>query len=510
MALSNNAGSVESDPREFKQLSELDPRAGYGPSDAISTYPHNDDRLAASLAGLLPLTKWAHQNEAQEGLDAWNLTWQSAGTSSSRSRDGPLSTGSVGDTASSQSTSATRRARAKNSPEKNVTVPVAKTGSLMLPDTHLSEAQRRGPRHLGAAEKSRLVDAVCGILRRRIGGVLAAITRGAAGGEQSNPGSTFSPMRAVLSSQRRTNGAGKRKGTHRGEGPGDDSDADDLEKRHRRYPEPGPGVIRDKFACPCFKRDPQLYGPESDCASHSWDIRRLKEHLRRRHLPQFECDRCFGGFCSEAKLATHRRNCATSTKGDGDRPARLAQQKYGRIMDAQLFRGKSDHAKWLTIFRILYPEVPPEEYPSPYHDHNSIENFLHFALQQTSLHLPAELGQLVFVAGSEDARDRVTEVVRGFLRSVYDNYRDSQRVTPSTTLRAQDRLALERAGPFSNGLAQADPLPSALAAPETTVGPIAPGVQGCLEALLFSGLVDEDITRVLAGQTDPFPWDFEE
>ncbi|RYP68430.1 hypothetical protein DL771_006694 [Monosporascus sp. 5C6A] len=464
-------------------------------------WKNSDDRVTASIAGLLPpLTERAHRKEGRERMEAWNKTWQLAGTPSLKRRDVPLSTGSEDEAASAESTGADRRAWAENRPEENVAVPAAEEEGLVLPDTHPSEAQLRGPRRLTAAEKSRLVEAVRNYLRRRISRVLGATARGAAGGEQSNPSSTFSRTRAVPSSQQRTNGTGKRKGNQRGEGPGDDSDGDDLARRHKRYAEPGSGVVRDKFACPCFKRDPQLYGRESDCASHSWDIRRLKEHLRRRHLPLFECDRCFGGFCSEAKLASHQRNCATPAKGDGDRPAQLAQQKCGMIMDTQLFKGKSDHAKWLAIFEILYPEVPREEYPSPYRDRNSVENFLHFALQQTPLHLPAELGQLVFVMGSEEARDRVTEVMRGFLRSVYDNYRDSQRPTSSTTPRAQNALT---SGP-------ADHLSNWRAAPETTVDPVTPGIQAYVEALLPPGFVEEEIARVLPGQTVPFPRNFEE
>ncbi|RYP26450.1 hypothetical protein DL767_008012 [Monosporascus sp. MG133] len=503
MTLKNRAGSFDPDSRESSQLTEQDPRAGYRPSGAVSTYLHSsDDQLVASLAGLLPpLIEWAPRKEWQQHIETWNKSLLTAGTSSPNRRDGPLSTGSEDEAASAQSTSADRRrARAKNSPEENVTVPAAEQEGLALPDPRVSEAQCQGPRRLTAAEKSRLVEAVRNCLRRRISGVLGAATRGPSGGEQSNTSSTSSRTRAVPSSQQRTNGTGKRKGNQRGEGPGDDSDADDLKKRHKRYPGPSPGVIRDKFACPSFKRYPQLYGPESDCASHSWDIRRLKEHLRRRHLPLFECDRCLGGFCSEAKLATHRRNCATPAKGDGDRPAQLARQKCGRIMDTQLFKGKSDHAKWLAIFEILYPEVPREEYPSPYHDHDSVENFLHFALQQTSLHLPAGIGQLVFVIGSEDAMDCVTEVVRGFLRSVYDNYRDSQRLTSPTTLRAPNNPALE----------PADHLSDVQPAPETTVDPIAPRVPGHAEAFLPFGFVNEEMTRALRGETVAFPWDFEQ
>ncbi|RYP58569.1 hypothetical protein DL770_010398 [Monosporascus sp. CRB-9-2] len=466
--------------------------------EAVSRYIHSDERLAASLAGLLPpLTVWAHQKEGLERIEAWNKTWQSA---SSGRRDGPLSSGGEDEAASAESTSADRRAWAKNSPEEDVTVPAAEQEGLALPDTRPSEAQPQGPRRLTAEEKSRFVEAVRNYLCCRISDVLGAATRGAAGGEQSNPSSTSSQMRAVPSSQQRPNGTGKRKGHQRGEGSGDDSDAGGRGKRHKTHPEPSPGVIRDKFACPFFKRDPQLYGPESDCASHSWEIRRLKEHLRRRHLPLFECDRCLGGFCSEPKLAAHRRNCATPAKGGGERPAQLAQQKWGRIMDTQLFRGKSDHAKWLAIFEILYPEVPREGYPSPYHDHNPVENFVHFALQQTPLHLPAELGQRVFVIGGEDARDCVTEVVRAVLRSVYDIYPDSQRLTSPTTLRAPNSLTSEPVNHLSDGQA----------ASETASAPIAPGVQSCVEAFLSSGFVDEGITRLLPGQTVPYSLNFEE
>ncbi|RYP06752.1 hypothetical protein DL765_009381 [Monosporascus sp. GIB2] len=478
MTLNNSAGASESDAPESSQLSEQDRRARYGSCDAVSTYLHSDaDRLVPSLAGLLPLlTKWAYVSEGLECMDAFDKAWQSAGKSSSKRRGAPSTTGSEDEAAFAESTSADRRPRAKNSPGESPAVPAAIKAS------------------------SRLVEAARNCLLRRIGDVLGTTTRGAARGGQSDPSSTSSRVSAVQSSQQRTSGAGKRKGTERAEGPGDDSDADDVKKRHKSHPEPSPGVMRDRFACPCFKRDPQLYGPESDCASHSWDIRRLKEHLGRRHLPRFECGRCFAGFCSKAKLATHQGDCATPAEGDGDRPAQLAQQKYGRIMDKERFKRMSGRAKWFVIFEILYPEVPREQYPSPYHERGSVEGFLRFALQQTPLHLPTEHDQLALDMGSEDPRNRATEVVRGFLRSMYDNYRDSQRPTSSTAPRAQNSLALEPADPLSDGQA----------APETTVGPIAPGVQGYVEALLPFDFANEETTLVLPGQTVPPPWDFGE
>ncbi|RYO86236.1 hypothetical protein DL762_004855 [Monosporascus cannonballus] len=447
MTPNNSAGDFEFDAPESSQLSEQDPRARHSSCDAASTYLHSDDdRLAASLAGLLPLlTKWAPLKRGLGRIDAFDKAWQSAGTPSSKRRGVPSSTGSEDEAAFAESTGADRRPRAKNSPEESLAVPEARSPS------------------------PRLVEAARNCLRHRISDVLGATTRGAARGEQSDPSSTSSRTRAVQSPQQRTNGAGKRKATERAEGPGDDSDADDVKKRHKGHPEKSPGVIRDRFACPCFKRDPQLYGLESDCASHSWDIRRLKD-------------------------------CATPTGVDRDRPAQLARQKYGRIMDKERFKRLSGHAKWFVIFEILYPEVPRAEYPSPYHERSSVEGFLRFALQQTPLHLPTELDQLALDMGSEDARDRVTEVVKGFLCGVYDNYRDSQRLTSSTTLRAQNSLALE----------PADPLPNGQAAPETTVDPIAPGVRCYVEALLPSGFANEETTLVLPGQTAPSSRDFEE
>ena len=63
--------------------------------------------------------------------------------------------------------------------------------------------------------------------------------------------------------------------------------------------------------------------------------------------------------------------CRTSHEPKKDSHAKLAQDKYHKIIDKALLKLKSDVEKWSKIFGILYPEVTLADYPSPckYHEH---------------------------------------------------------------------------------------------------------------------------------------------
>ncbi len=71
--------------------------------------------------------------------------------------------------------------------------------------------------------------------------------------------------------------SGKRKRLeNRDDDNNDDSDAETEPKQKKVKQISSLVTTREKFACPCFKRNPANHDQNSDCASHVWEIRRLK------------------------------------------------------------------------------------------------------------------------------------------------------------------------------------------------------------------------------------------
>lgn len=137
-------------------------------------------------------------------------------------------------------------------------------------------------RLLTPARKHMLVELVNRNVRTWFGeafqaGILeaAAIEAGSANTTESpNTGSASQPQVEAPS-----NRGSKRKSADDGRGDDcneDDSDEEEQTKRHKGNSGPRSDAKRDKFACPCYKREPQRYDPGTDCATHVWDIKRLK------------------------------------------------------------------------------------------------------------------------------------------------------------------------------------------------------------------------------------------
>lgn len=78
-------------------------------------------------------------------------------------------------------------------------------------------------------------------------------------------------------SQQPANRGAKRKGADDREDRGDDdSDSQDQPKRRKSKLGTKSKIEPEKFACPCFKKEPHQYSQGSDCATHDWNIKRLK------------------------------------------------------------------------------------------------------------------------------------------------------------------------------------------------------------------------------------------
>ncbi|KAK7745694.1 hypothetical protein SLS62_009660 [Diatrype stigma] len=278
-------------------------------------------------------------------------------------------------------------------------------------------------RLLTPARKHMLVELVNRNVRTWFGEAFQVAVQEAEAIEQGSANSESHNTDLVSQSQEPEVRGIKRKGSNeRDDCSEDDSDVEEHPKRHKRKSGPGSAVKGDKFACPCFKREPQRYDPVSDCATHVWDIKRLKEHLNRQHLPRFECERCAKGFCSQNKLNAHLNTCQTHRQTKRDGPGKHAQEKYQKIVDKAIFRGISDVEKWRNIFGILHPEVPRADYPSPYLEELTAEKFRDY----TSRHLP-RLFEEELEGEVQETSSRLVQALRRALVKVNINFIESSR-----------------------------------------------------------------------------------
>jgi hypothetical protein len=147
-------------------------------------------------------------------------------------------------------------------------------------------------------------------------------------------------------------------------------DEEDSEKRKRKDAT-SQAQLKDrlkKLACPYYKRYPASDKLSKSCHAPGWDsVHRVKEHIYRRHQrPPFRCPRCLEAFGNEDKLTEHQRAamiCETSAVRPEEETTYISKSQEMELRKRK--REVSEEEKWFTIFRILFPRVPSEQFPSP-------------------------------------------------------------------------------------------------------------------------------------------------
>ncbi|KAK0752975.1 hypothetical protein B0T18DRAFT_395736 [Schizothecium vesticola] len=149
---------------------------------------------------------------------------------------------------------------------------------------------------------------------------------------------------------------------------GQDDDEDALATDSKRAKVSSPNG--EAFACPYWKKDAQTY---SRCCKFKFeDVRRVKQHLDRRHVKTIRCPRCQGKFETRISCDDHIRDadCARQPKImdegiDQDQKDRLS--KKGQATQSQFQR-------WYVVWRIVFPGIV--EPVSPYNDDDGLSEFL--------------------------------------------------------------------------------------------------------------------------------------
>jgi len=183
------------------------------------------------------------------------------------------------------------------------------------------------------------------------------------------------------------NGArlGKRKRPEDDDGDDDGDDRDDNSMPPPKTRKFRPLETRSSsLACPFWKHDPFKY---ADCSRNKlYKISRVKQHIDRKHSPQFYCECCLAVFPDEARHGNHVRsgNCAW------DPTARLdgITHQQRRQLSRKSKPGLSEPERWFVIWDVV---LPGQRRPaSPYIDADLSMDLYQFQAF-THMHGPAVL-----------------------------------------------------------------------------------------------------------------------
>ncbi|KAF2102943.1 hypothetical protein NA57DRAFT_71927 [Rhizodiscina lignyota] len=147
----------------------------------------------------------------------------------------------------------------------------------------------------------------------------------------------------------------------------DQNDEERPNKQQRQISELG---SPRKLACPYFKHDPCRYGNASACSGPGWpSIHRLKEHLYRRHTRPIACSRCGCQFQSESELFGHQQQTVPCELNQTRVLEGLTKDQERELRSKRTKSNKCTEEKWCRVYRILFPQVPENQIPSPYYDY---------------------------------------------------------------------------------------------------------------------------------------------
>ena len=156
----------------------------------------------------------------------------------------------------------------------------------------------------------------------------------------------------------------------------DNGDHDDGEDAGDSRSSQMPNQLSEKLpllACPFWKRDPRKH-----CSCHRLKLTKInyvKQHLSRKHTPEFYCERCYAIFSDGTSHDEHVLAVVPC-----QRPLNARLEGITHAQNFQLIKKSnpklSIEGKWFAIWDILFPnEAHP---PSPYLDSELSEDLSSF------------------------------------------------------------------------------------------------------------------------------------
>ncbi|KAI1496306.1 hypothetical protein F5X99DRAFT_424789 [Biscogniauxia marginata] len=133
---------------------------------------------------------------------------------------------------------------------------------------------------------------------------------------------------------------------------GDNSSEEDVNGPSKRTRGHG-GLPR--FACPFFKRNPQLYQDCQSCLHHWPNVSRIKDHLYKQHmLHDNQCNRCGSRFNNQHGLRSHQRQAVPCMVRDLEYDEGIDHCTKSKLQDKKLARGSTEEEKWYAVYGILF------------------------------------------------------------------------------------------------------------------------------------------------------------
>ena len=165
---------------------------------------------------------------------------------------------------------------------------------------------------------------------------------------QTTPRAPAGPSRPLKS---------KKHGRQNGDNGDEEDDAPNHPKRPKLKDEAPAGSGKRLLACPFWKHDQLSHW---NCSFQKNDtIGHLKQHLKRRHTPDFYCAVCFATFKDDLSHHAHVQS-ATCVLAPGVELVGITHKQRTQLgKNSQ--RGSSDEAKWHHIWKILFPRATPPE-----------------------------------------------------------------------------------------------------------------------------------------------------
>ncbi|KAF2651812.1 glycosyltransferase family 2 protein [Lophiostoma macrostomum CBS 122681] len=134
------------------------------------------------------------------------------------------------------------------------------------------------------------------------------------------------------------------------------------------------GTSEKLFACPYLKRDLDEYAERQSCSKSGWtSIHGLRQHVYRCHILPITCPSCSQTFDSSRKFTQHLHEASQcdSDLVEADEPIQGLETLIQKIKSPKTLKDSpTEEAMWKVIYSTLFPEVPKEDIPYPYHENH--------------------------------------------------------------------------------------------------------------------------------------------
>lgn len=252
---------------------------------------------------------------------------------------------------------------------------------------------------------------------------------------------------AATGSSTTSNNAGQPQKKRRAAEDNDDADQDGfLEPPHKKICHSLDKALQRSFACPFLKKDPVKHG--KCCTKQLSRIRDVKQHLNRRHIPDFYCQWCLeSDFRSEKALEGHlslrtclRNNDPTSLDGISNNQRKQLSRKSNHKI--------SEEDQWFGIWEILFLIRPR---PSSVYMDTGLSMELRLFREYCDTHGQSVVGDQ-YESNPVWSRESTAEQRRDFLRMVraqgmnrmFEDHRHAMRSLEA--LRSRNASFLEQSG----------------------------------------------------------------